>query len=132
MLLAPLLLQSKGLSRRISQFILELLYLIVLAVLKLTSGEQEHLARNLSTLPRTTDHLYPLLQLDSSHTGYICCPKCFALYEPRTLLPLKAPFDLVGHTSLPPPLPRPGSKGMQVLCCIFLLNFISSRRYTIE
>jgi len=106
MLFAPLILLTKGLSRQLAQFILHLLYLLASMMLKLTRAEQQILSENWSKLPRTTEYLYTLLELESPFIGYICCPRCFSLYDATSLAPLVCRLDTVPRGPLPSPTVR--------------------------
>lgn len=75
-------------------------------ILKLTQVERQKLSDILTTLPRTTEHLYTLLQLESPFNGYICCPRCFSLYDANTFAPLVCPFDTMPRAMLPAPTVR--------------------------
>ena len=106
MLFAPLLLLTKGLSRQLAQFVLHLLYLLASMMLKLGQVEQQQLLENWSNLPSTTEYIYRLLQLESPFTGYICCPRCFALYNTTSLAPLVCQPDIKPRGTLPLPTMR--------------------------
>jgi hypothetical protein len=107
MLFAPLLLQTRGISRKITTFLLHFMYLLVSAVLKLDHDEQRQLADGLGKLPRTADYLYSILEVDMPSNAYICCPQCFALYDAETLHPIKCSADLYPRRNVPPAPPPP-------------------------
>jgi hypothetical protein len=107
MLFTPLLLQTRGISRKITTFLLHFMYLLVSVVLKLDHNEQRQLADGLGKLPRTADYLYSILKVDMPSNAYICCPQCFALYDAETLHPIKRDADLYPRGKVPPAPPPP-------------------------
>lgn len=105
MLFAPLLLQSRGLSKQVVKFLLNFLYLIVSLIVALNHEEQKALHSYLGRLPRSAEQLYNMLDLESAYTCYICCTNCFMLYNIETLQPLTRPRDNApkGPVPWPPP-----------------------------
>lgn len=105
----PLLLQTKGISRRVARFILRILVTIVAMVVALSPEQQRKLVDEITRLPRTPDHICEVLKLETPYTRYICCPNCFSLYDADTWLPIKRPLDRTGCGPIPPPVPYPES-----------------------
>lgn len=101
----PLLLQTRGLSRRLTTFLLHFLSLLVSMVLSLDPTQQRRLAEEIQHIPRTADHLYRTLHLDSPYLGYVCCPRCFFLYDIKTWQPIASPIDPTPRGEIPPPPP---------------------------
>lgn len=103
MLFTPLYLQAQGLPRRLVTFLIQFLILLVTMVVNMSHEEQLRLATEVAQVPRSTDYLYKTLQLDTAFAGYVCCPKCFALYDSETWHPIKPPVDKFPGRRLPPP-----------------------------
>jgi hypothetical protein len=104
MVFTPLFLQSQGLPRRLVTFILQFLVLLVTMVINMSHEDQLQLADEVSRLPRSTSHLYNVLKLDSPYSGYVCCPRCFALYDTETWNPITPPVDLAVRNRIPRPV----------------------------
>jgi len=86
--------------------------LLVSVILNLNLEEQRQLAADIPNLPRTTNRLYSILQLDVPHIGYICCPRCYALYNSETWTPVNRPVDLSPRRRLPAPAHPVNPHGM--------------------
>ncbi|KIM32543.1 hypothetical protein M408DRAFT_19943 [Serendipita vermifera MAFF 305830] len=79
---APLLLQTKGLSRQLAQFVLHLLYMLAFMILELSPSEKRRLTKELPGLPKTTEQI---------------------------LRPIVRPFDPIRRQQIPPATYNPNS-----------------------
>lgn len=70
-------------------------------LLNLGPIEQKQVSEELSKVPQSLDRIYEALELDLPYNEYICCPRCFALYNATTLSPIVRPFDRAERGILP-------------------------------
>jgi hypothetical protein len=99
----PVYLQAHfNLSRMQAQFMFALLKRIVLFILGTKEDAKKEIQDQITSLPEDVRQLAYILEMDSEFQSYICCENCFALYDPKSYLPLSAPFDY----SIRRPLPR--------------------------
>ncbi|CCA75032.1 hypothetical protein PIIN_09017 [Serendipita indica DSM 11827] len=106
----PVYLQTKlGLSRSQVQFIFDLLKRLALALLALTSIQNQVVRRQLDLAPDDVQSIYHILELDSEKQRYLCCAECYSLYTSDKLIPLSPPID--DSERLPLPNPPPARQG---------------------
>lgn len=79
-------------------------------VVALNPEQQRKLVHQITRLPQTPDSMYNALQLDVPYIGYICCPRCFALYDADTWRPIKRPSDHTSQLPIPPLIPYPENR----------------------
>lgn len=110
MFIPPYLNTNFGLSRTVVQLIYQNLKDVLRGALNTTPLERNTIMEELNQLPQNFGSLYDMLGFDNTDCIYVSCPKCSALYDPKTFVPICPPSDLSVRNPLPPAPPPKSTK----------------------